>query len=297
MCARNVRTLGKEEKMANEERVRQNQAAGVTGPTVAVERMSGEDFPSFDLAGKKALVTGATKGMGRHAAIALAHAGAEVFLSGRNEGELAECAEEVRALGQRAETQTAELADVDAVRRLGEAAIETMGGIDVLINNAGIALLEPVLDVTVEKWDAQLDVNLKAPFFLAQTVARAMVESGRGGKIINIASTAGLIGVPEHAAYCASKGGLLTLTKTLAFELGPHNIQVNAICPAIVMTPMGRQVWDHPGVREEALEKMPVGRFGKEVDVSAAVVYLASSASDWMSGSQLVVDGGLTAVR
>ncbi len=297
MCARNVRTLGKEEKMANEERVRQNQAAGVTGPTAAVERMSGEDFPSFDLAGKKALVTGATKGMGRHAAIALAHAGAEVFLSGRNEGELAECAEEVRALGQRAETQTAELADVDAVRRLGGAAIETMGGIDVLINNAGVALLEPVLDVTVEKWDAQLDVNLKAPFFLAQTVARAMVESGRGGKIINIASTAGLIGVPEHAAYCASKGGLLTLTKTLAFELGPHNIQVNAICPAIVMTPMGRQVWDHPGVREEALEKMPVGRFGKEVDVSAAVVYLASSASDWMSGSQLVVDGGLTAVR
>lgn len=297
MCARNVRTLGKEEKMANEERVRQNQAADVTGPTAAVERMSGEDFPSFDLAGKKALVTGATKGMGRHAAIALAHAGAEVFLSGRNEGELAECAEEVRALGQRAETQTAELADVDAVRRLGEAAIETMGGIDVLINNAGIALLEPVLDVTVEKWDAQLDVNLKAPFFLAQTVARDMVESGRGGKIINIASTAGLIGVPEHAAYCASKGGLLTLTKTLAFELGPHNIQVNAICPAIVMTPMGRQVWDHPGVREEALEKMPVGRFGKEVDVSAAVVYLASSASDWMSGSQLVVDGGLTAVR
>lgn len=283
--------------MANEERVRQNQAAGVTGPTVAVERMSGEDFPSFDLAGKKALVTGATKGMGRHAAIALAHAGAEVFLSGRNEGELAECAEEVRALGQRAETQTAELADMDAVRRLGGAAIETMGGIDVLINNAGVALLEPVLDVTVEKWDAQLDVNLKAPFFLAQTVARAMVESGRGGKIINIASTAGLIGVPEHAAYCASKGGLLTLTKTLAFELGPHNIQVNAICPAIVMTPMGRQVWDHPGVREEALEKMPVGRFGKEVDVSAAVVYLASSASDWMSGSQLVVDGGLTAVR
>ncbi|MBA3387789.1 MAG: glucose 1-dehydrogenase [Rubrobacter sp.] len=262
-----------------------------------VEGTSGDDFPSFDLIGKKALVTGATKGMGRHAAVALANVGADVFLSGRHEGELAECAQEVRALGRRAETAAAELADVDAVRRLGETAIETMGGIDVLVNNAGVALLEPVLDVTVEKWDAQLDVNLKAPFFLAQTVARAMVESGRGGKIINISSTAGLIGVPKHAAYCASKGGLLALTKTLAFELGPHNIQVNAICPAIVMTPMGRQVWDHPGVREEALEKMPVGRFGKEVDVSAAVVYLASSASDWMSGSQLVVDGGLTAVR
>lgn len=258
---------------------------------------SAEDFPSFDLTGKKALVTGATKGMGRHAAVALAHAGADVFLSGRDEGELAGCAEEVRAQGRRAGTMVAELADVDEVRRLGEAAIQEMGGIDILVNNAGVALLEPVLEVTVEKWDAQLDVNLRAPFFLAQVVARHMVESGRGGKIVNIASTAGLIGVPEHAAYCASKGGLLTLTKTLAFELGPHDIQVNAICPAIVMTPMGRQVWDHPGVREPALEKIPVGRFGKEVDISAAILYLASSASDWMTGSQVVVDGGLTAVR
>jgi NAD(P)-dependent dehydrogenase (short-subunit alcohol dehydrogenase family) len=265
--------------------------------TPATEELAVNDFPSFDLTGKKALVTGATKGLGKHAAVALAHAGVDVFLSGRDEGELAECAEEVRAQGRRAETQVADLADVNAVVRLGEAAIEVMGGVDVLLNNAGVALLEPVLDVTVEKWDAQLDVNLRAPFFLAQTVAREMIESGRGGKIINIASTAGLIGVPEHAAYCASKGGLLALTKTLALELGPHNVQVNAICPAIVMTPMGRQVWDHPGVRELVLEKMPVGRFGKEADVSAAVIYLASHASDWMTGSQLVVDGGLTAVR
>jgi NAD(P)-dependent dehydrogenase (short-subunit alcohol dehydrogenase family) len=191
----------------------------------------------------------------------------------------------------------ADLADLDAVRRLGETALESMGGIDVLVNNAGVAELEPVLEVTEEKWDHQLDVNLKAPFFLAQAVARAMVDAGAGGKIINIASTAGLIGVPEHSAYCASKGGLLTLTKTLAYELGPHGIQVNAICPAIVMTPMGRQVWDRPGIREEALAKFPVGRFGEELDISAAIVYLASSASDWMTGSQLVIDGGLTAVR
>lgn len=274
--------------MANEEQATQEQA---------VEESSSNDMLSFDVAGKKALVTGATKGLGRHAAIALAHAGADLFLTGRDEGELAECAGEVRAQGRRAETMVADLADVGEVVRLGEAAIAAMDGVDILLNNAGVALLEPVLDVTEEKWDAQVNVNLKAPFFLAQVVARHMVESGNGGKIINIASTAGLIGVPEHAAYCASKGGLLTLTKTLAFELGPHNIQVNAICPAIVMTPMGRQVWDHPGVREPALEKMPVGRFGKEADISAAVVYLASSASDWMTGSQLVIDGGLTAVR
>jgi NAD(P)-dependent dehydrogenase (short-subunit alcohol dehydrogenase family) len=257
----------------------------------------GREFPDFGLDGRRVLVTGATKGMGRDAAIALARAGADLFLTGRDEQELAECAEEVRALGRRAETAIAELADLPEVIGLGERAIEAMGGIDVLVNNAGVADLEPVLEVTPAKWDLQLDVNLKAPFFLAQTIARAMVAAGRGGKIINIASTAGLIGVPEHSAYCASKGGLLTLTKTLAFELGPHGIQVNAICPAIVMTPMGRQVWDRPGIREEALAKFPVGRFGEEVDVSSAIVYLASRASDWMTGSQLVIDGGLTAVR
>ena len=203
----------------------------------------------------------------------------------------------MRATGRRAEAAPADLADADAAQQLGEHALAAMGSIDVLVNNAGVALLEPVLDVTEEKWDAQLDVNLKAPFFLSQTVARSMVETGRGGKIVNIASTAGLIGVPEHSAYCASKGGLLTLTKTLAYELAPHGIQVNAICPAIVMTPMGRQVWDHPGVREEALAKIPVGRFGEEVDISSAILYLASPASDWMTGAQVVVDGGLTAVR
>jgi NAD(P)-dependent dehydrogenase (short-subunit alcohol dehydrogenase family) len=261
------------------------------------DQTTGRPLPSFGLAGKRALVTGATKGMGRDAAVALADAGADLFLTGRDEGELAECAEEVRGLGRRAETMAADLADLDAVRSLGATAIEALGGIDVLVNNAGVAELEPVLEVTEEKWDHQLDVNLKAPFFLTQAVARSMVEAGTGGKVINIASTAGLIGVPDHSAYCASKGGLLTLTKTLAFELGPHGIQVNAICPAIVMTPMGRQVWDHPGIREEALAKFPAGRFGEELDISAAIVYLASSASDWMTGSQLVIDGGLTAVR
>jgi NAD(P)-dependent dehydrogenase (short-subunit alcohol dehydrogenase family) len=256
-----------------------------------------QDLPSFDLRGRRVLVTGATKGMGRHASAALAEAGADLFLAGRDEDELAECAEEVRSLGRRAETLVAEFSDLEAVQHLGETALETMGGIDVLVNNAGVAQLEPVLEVTEEKWDTQLTVNLKAPFFLAQTVARAMVNTGRGGKIINVASTAGLIGVPEHAAYCASKGGLLALTRTLACELSPHGIQVNAICPAIVMTPMGRQVWDHPGVREEALEKIPAGRFGEEADVSAAIIYLASPASNWMTGSQLVLDGGLTATR
>lgn len=257
----------------------------------------GKAYPQFGVAGRRVLVTGATKGMGRDVAEAFAQAGADLFLSGRDEAQLQETAEAVRAHGRRAETAVAELADPDAVVALGERALATMGGIDVLVNNAGVADVQPLLEVTLEAWNAQLDVNLRAPFLLAQTVARAMVEAGTGGKIVNIASTAGLIGVPGHAAYGASKSGLLNLTKTLAHELGPHNIQVNAICPAIVMTPMGRQVWDHPGIREEALAKYPSGRFGSEVDVSGAILYLSSPASDWISGSQLVVDGGFTAVR
>lgn len=260
--------------------------------------MTGErTYPDYGVAGKRVLVTGATKGMGRDVAEAFAQAGADLFLTGRDEQELAECVDAVRAHGRRAESATAELADPGAVVALGEQAIATLGGIDVLVNNAGVAQLEPLLEVTLEKWDTQIDVNLRAPFFLAQTIAKDMVARGEGGKIVNIASTAGLIGVPNHSAYCASKGGLLTLTKTLALELGPHGVQVNAICPAIVMTPMGKQVWDHPGIREEALAKYPSERFGDEVDVSAAILYLSSPASDWVTGTQLVVDGGHTAVR
>src|SRR5919206_4093618 len=145
---------------------------------------SSDHYPSFDLSGKRALVTGATKGIGRHAALSLAHPGADLFLAGRDADELAELAAEVRAMGQRAETAQAELAEVAAARRLGTVALETMGGIDVLVNNAGIARIEPFLETTVDAWDETLAVNLRAPFFLAQVVARAIVAVGRGGKMI-----------------------------------------------------------------------------------------------------------------
>jgi NAD(P)-dependent dehydrogenase (short-subunit alcohol dehydrogenase family) len=240
------------------------------------------------------LITGCSTGLVRAFAEAALTRGHNVVATARDVAQVGDIAD---AYPGTALALPLDVTDDAQVTAAVTAAGDRFGGIDVLVNNAGVAQLEPVLEVTEEKWDTQLTVNLKAPFFLAQTVARAMVNTGRGGKIINVASTAGLIGVPEHAAYCASKGGLLALTRTLACELSPHGIQVNAICPAIVMTPMGRQVWDHPGVREEALEKIPAGRFGEEADVSAAIIYLASPASNWMTGSQLVLDGGLTATR
>jgi len=253
-------------------------------------------YPTFNLSGRRALVTGATKGIGRHAALSLAHAGADLFLSGRDTRELAEVAVEVRALGRRAEAAPADLADVEAVQRLGAAAIDAMGGIDILVNNAGISSPEPFLETTVEAWDATLDVNLRAPYFLAQVVARAMVAAGRGGKIINISSLSGLVAIADHGAYCASKGGLLLATKVMALELGRHNIQVNAICPTVILTPMGERVWSPPEKRDPMLAKIPLGRFGVPYDVSGAIVFLASDASNMITVSEIVIDGGYSAI-
>jgi NAD(P)-dependent dehydrogenase (short-subunit alcohol dehydrogenase family) len=253
-------------------------------------------FPSFDLTGRRVLITGATKGIGRHAALSLANAGADLFLSGRDQSELRSLADEVRALGRRAETLAAELADVAQAEQLGRAALEALGGIDVLINNAGIARIEPFFETSVENWDATLDVNLRAPFFLSKVVGKAMAEAGRGGKIINVASQAALVALEGHGAYCASKAGMLLMTKVMALELGPYNIQVNAICPTVILTPMGEQVWGDPAKGDPMKAKIPLGKFGYPVDVSGAIIFLASPASDMITGSEVVIDGGYTAI-
>lgn len=253
-------------------------------------------FPSFGLAGRRALVTGATKGIGRHAALSLAYAGADLFVTGRNEDELESVVAEIRALGRHAGAMTAELTDMEAVRALGETALREMGVIEILVNNAGIARIEPFLETTVDAWDETLDVNLRAPYFLSQVIAREMVRSGRGGKIINMASQAALVALAGHGAYCAAKAGMLLMTKVMALELGPYNIQVNAICPTVILTPMGEQVWGNPARGDSMKAKIPLGRFGYPADVSGAVVFLASQASDMITGSEIVIDGGYTAI-
>ncbi|CAN5145844.1 glucose 1-dehydrogenase [soil metagenome] len=255
-----------------------------------------QTFPTFDLTGKRALVTGATKGIGHHAALSLAHAGADLFLTGRDVDQLDEVRAEVRELGRDAEAAPAELADIDAVRRLAEQALESLGGVDVLVNNAGLAHIESFLDTTVEAWDETLDVNLRAPYFLAQTVARHMVDNGTEGSIINISSAAALGALDGHGAYCSSKAGLLLATKVMALELGPAGIRVNAICPTVILTPMAEQVWGDPAKGDPMKARIPLGKFGYPPDVSGAVVFLASDASRMVTGAEMRVDGGYHAV-
>jgi 2-deoxy-D-gluconate 3-dehydrogenase len=163
-----------------------------------------------------------------------------------------------------------------------------------LVNNAGVSYPQPALETTEDRWDETFQINLKSLFFLTQVIAKAMVKQG-GGKIVNISSQAGLVGLEDHAAYCATKGGLILLTKVLAIEWGKYKINVNAVAPTIIMTPMAERAWADPKKREEALKKIPIGRFGKPEDVVGAVIFLASPYADLITGAVLPIDGGYTA--
>ncbi len=252
--------------------------------------------PAFDFHGRRALVTGATKGIGRDAAVQLAWCGADVFMTGRDPEALREVEDEVRAAGRRAASAVAELARAEDVLGLAARAHAELGPIDVLVNNAGLTHVEPFLDTTWEHWDEILDVDLRAPVFLAREVARSMVEDGRPGAIVNVSSVAGLAAIDGHTAYSAAKAGLLMATKTMALELAPANVRVNAICPTVILTPMGEEVWGDPAKGDPMRAKIPLGRFGHPHDISHAILYLASDLSGMVTGTHLVVDGGYTAV-
>jgi NAD(P)-dependent dehydrogenase (short-subunit alcohol dehydrogenase family) len=251
-------------------------------------------FPSFDLTGRKALVTGGSRGIGRHAALTLANAGCDLAISGRDRAALDETAEQAGAMGRLVHVLEADLADTGAAVAMAREADRLLGGVDILLNNAGVSFPESALETTQEGWDATLDINLKAPLFIAQQVVPGMIARG-GGKIIMLCSAAGIVGLADHAAYCASKGGMVLLTKVLAIEWARHNIQVNAIAPTVILTPMGETVWGAPEKRDPMIAKIPAGRFGMPVEVSGAVVFLASPASDFINGETLAIDGGYTA--
>ncbi|GAB5377224.1 MAG: glucose 1-dehydrogenase [Acuticoccus sp.] len=249
----------------------------------------------FSLKGRKALVTGASKGIGAEIARVYADAGADVVATGRNKAELAETAAAVEALGRRCLVIPADLGDVADIDRAANAALEAWGTIDILVNNAGIARLAPALDISMAAWDETMAVNLRAPFRLAQLLAPGMIAQ-RWGKIVMISSQSGVITFPDHAAYCASKGGLNMLTKALMCEFAPHNVQVNAICPTVVMTEMGKAVWGPEEKGGPMRRATPLRRFGEPVEIADAALYLASPAAELVNGEILMLEGGYASV-
>jgi NAD(P)-dependent dehydrogenase (short-subunit alcohol dehydrogenase family) len=248
----------------------------------------------FSLTGKRAVVTGASRGLGFDIAIALADYGADVVGFARTASELAALETEIVKRGRRFLAVTGSVDDRAAIADLAKRADAAFGGIDILVNNAGTSVVEPAVDVSQQSWDLQIAVNLTGPFVCAQTFARGMIERGYG-RIINISSISGIVGMLDHAAYVATKGALNALTLDLAMEWGPHGITVNAIAPTVVLTAMGERVWGPPEKGNPMKAKIPIGRFGKPREIAAAVVYLASDAAGLCNGHVLVLDGGYTA--
>ena len=248
----------------------------------------------FSLKGKHALVTGASKGIGLETAKVLADAGADICAVGRDREGLAEVKAAVEALGQRCVAISADMATVDGPVKAAHDALAFFGSIDILVNNAGIALIDRLEDAKVADWDATMAVNLRAPFLIARELVPGMIKRG-GGKIINISSQAGVVGLEGHAAYCASKGGLNMLTKVMTVEWARHNVQSNSICPTVILTPMGEMVWGDPAKGDPMKAKIPAGRFGRTTEVADLILFLASSASDMICGQTILIDGGFTA--
>jgi NAD(P)-dependent dehydrogenase (short-subunit alcohol dehydrogenase family) len=249
----------------------------------------------FSLRGQRALVTGASKGIGLEICKVLSDAGADIAAVGRDQAGLAEAKAAVEANGRLCAVISADMESVEETRSAARRAMEALGGVDILVNNAGIALIDPLLDAKVEDWDRTMAVNLRAPFVLAQAVVPGMIERKRG-KIINISSQAGVIALNGHGAYAASKGGLNMLTKVMMAEWAPHNIQVNAVCPTIILTPMGEKVWGDPAKGKPMLDRTPLGRFGKTIEVADLVLFLSSSASDLINGECVLIDAGFSSM-
>ena len=236
--------------------------------------------------GKRALVTGAGKGIGREIAKLLHSLGATVVAVSRSADDLATLKREIGC-----ETIAADLTDAAAAR----AAAVKAGAIDLLVNNAGVSIPQSLLDTTIEAFDQTMAVNVRAALVFTQVIARGMIDRRAKGAIVNVSSQASMVGLADHAAYCASKGALDQLTRVMALELGPHGIRVNAVNPTVTLTPMGEMAWGDPKKSGPMLAKIPLGRFAKPHDVAHAVAYLLSDQADMIHGTMLPVDGGFLA--
>lgn len=251
-------------------------------------------FPEFDLSGKVAIVTGAGRGLGYHTALALANHGADLVICSRTRSELENLKGEVVKMGRRVLIQQMDILKIPEIHEMVDASVKEFGKIDILVNNAGINIPQWAVDVTEEAWDRVMDTNLKGLFFCAQAVGRIMIQQ-RKGKIINVSSQAGSVGLLLRSAYCSSKGAVNLLTKVLAIEWAEHNVLVNAIAPTFIETPFSKPMMEDEWFRKYVLSNIPLGHIGKPEDVTGAVIYLASDAANMVTGHVLHIDGGWTA--
>jgi NAD(P)-dependent dehydrogenase (short-subunit alcohol dehydrogenase family) len=247
--------------------------------------------PSFRLDGKRALVSGAGRGIGLAAASVLADAGAHVTLASRTAKEVEDAAQAIRARGHKADALVLDVSDLGAMQQ----AIAAAAPFNILVNNAGTNRPKLLLDVTIEDFDAIMGLNVRAAYFVAQAVARRLVEAKQSGSIINISSQMGHVGAAKRTVYCASKHAMEGFTKAMAIELAPHDIRVNTIGPTFIETPLTRPFFENEAFKKEVLSKIKLGRIGQMDELTGAIVFLASDASRLMTGSALVVDGGWTA--
>jgi NAD(P)-dependent dehydrogenase (short-subunit alcohol dehydrogenase family) len=261
--------------------------------TIAVPRPT--TFPTFDLSGRTALVTGAARGIGRAISLALAHAGADVALGMRNAGNGEQLETEIERLGRRALRVAMDVRRLDQVSDAVDRVAAEFGRLDILVNNAGLGPANPAEDVVEEDFDLTFDVNVKGPFFACQAAGRQMIRQG-SGTIVNLSSQAGFVALPTESVYCMSKAAISHMTKCLAVEWGRHGITVNAVAPTFIRTDGTAAELADPAFEADVLDRIAgLHRIGEPMDVAGAVVFLASPAASLITGTTLLVDGGMTA--